>query len=81
MNWCPKCGNTRMWGVEYRNGSPQYYDGISEWRCEPAVGGCGYRQGRWTGLELHDGEIESIYGAAGVIKLPTPQTSEDESEQ
>jgi len=79
MNQCPKCGNTQIWGREYSYDSPQYYDGISEWWCNPAVGGCGYRQGRWTGQELHDGEIESIYGAAGVIKLPASRASEDET--
>jgi hypothetical protein len=44
----------RVIGVEYQFG----YDGISEWNCP----GCGYREGRWTGRELQEGETEPRYG-------------------
>ncbi len=53
-NKCPKCGSTNIIGVEYAYDSPYYYDGVSEWQCE-----CGYREGRFSGRELKDGEYES----------------------
>jgi hypothetical protein len=45
-------------GIQYDYNSPQHYDGISEWMCPF----CGYREGRWTGRELKDGELEPRYG-------------------
>ncbi len=51
------CGHTTKCGVEYR-GTPEDWDGISEWVCET----CGRRWGRWTQRELNDGEIEKRYG-------------------
>lgn len=62
MKICPKCGNLKITGVEYGYGNPNRYDGISEWWCAPHNDGCGYRQGRWTGFELHEGEAEPRYG-------------------
>lgn len=56
---CPKCQKP-MWGVQYR-GTPEDYDGLSEWRCED---GCGYRVGRWTGRALGPDELEPRYGIA-----------------
>lgn len=66
---CPKCGHI-MVAVEYWYGSPERYDGISEYMCpkEPDGKGCGYRVGRWTGKELPDGYIESRYGERGIVK-------------
>ena len=78
MDKCPKCDNDEVWQVEYSWDSPQHYDGISEWWCNPEVGGCGYRQGRWTGEELHEGEIESVFGQHGVVKLAIQKTIEAE---
>ena len=70
MENCPRCGNMEIISIEYAYGSQERYDGISEYLCpKPPHGqGCGYRQGRWTGKELHDGEIESRYGERGVVK-------------
>jgi hypothetical protein len=48
----------RVIGVEYAYGSPERYDGVSEWRCPD----CGYREGRWTGKPLADGETEPRFG-------------------
>lgn len=69
---CPKCGNTYIVGVEYAYGSPERYDGISEYYCPLPEGaaalggdeykGCGYREGRWSGKELKPGEVEKRYG-------------------
>ena len=42
----------------------EHYDGISEYNCKK----CGYRQGRWTGNELKDGELELVFG---YIKKPS----------
>jgi hypothetical protein len=60
MKTCPKCGDARITSVSYGHGEPCRYDGVSEHRCE----GCGYRQGRWTGQELKDGEHEPRHGGA-----------------
>ena len=54
---CPDCGKP-MWGVEYR-GTPDDYDGVSEWACED---GCRLRVGRWTGKRLAEDEREPRYG-------------------
>lgn len=50
----------RTIGVEYGYDHPARYDGVSEWRCPD----CGYREGRWTGRTLGDGEYEPRYGGA-----------------
>lgn len=55
---CPKCNSLNVIGVEYSYDYPEYYDGISEWRCED----CGYREGRWSFKELKDGEYEKAFG-------------------
>ena len=58
---CPKCESTNITGIQYGfvadRDNPCHYDGISEWKCE-----CGYREGRWSGKELKDGEHEPPYG-------------------
>lgn len=51
---------SRLIGVEYAYGSPNRYDGVSEWLCPD----CGYREGRWTGRELAEGESEPRFGGA-----------------
>lgn len=56
MNTSCPCGGEYI-GVEYR-GTPEDYDGISEWRCEQ----CGKRVGRWTGKELKEDELEPRFG-------------------
>jgi hypothetical protein len=45
-------------GVEYSHGSPQRYDGVSEYMCPS----CGRREGRWTGKVLAEGEEELRFG-------------------
>lgn len=45
-------------GVEYEYGEPEHYDGVSEWRCPH----CGYREGRWSGRELAEGDVERRFG-------------------
>jgi hypothetical protein len=47
-----------MIGVEYAYGSPNRYDGVSEWLCPK----CHYREGRWSGKELKGDEEEPRYG-------------------
>jgi hypothetical protein len=49
---------SRVIGVEYAYGSPHRYDGVSEWRCPD----CGYREGRWSGKALAEGESEPRFG-------------------
>lgn len=48
----------KLIGVEYAYGHPQRYDGISEWLCPD----CGYREGRWSGKALAEGESELRFG-------------------
>lgn len=52
-NKCPKCKSKNIVGVEYMMTSEDY-DGVSEWQCLK----CKYRQGRWSGQELKEGELE-----------------------
>lgn len=54
------CTYTRRIGVEYVYGSPNRYDGVSEWLCPE----CEVRVGRWTGKVLAEGEQEPRFGAA-----------------
>lgn len=63
MERCVKCGNSEIIGVEYPHGTPERYDGISEYLCPS----CGYRQGRWTGEQLKKGQVESRHGERGVV--------------
>lgn len=49
---------SRLIGVEYAYGHPQRYDGISEHMCPD----CGYREGRWSGKALAEGESELGFG-------------------
>ena len=55
---CPKCGSHNVIGLEYSYDMKEHYDGISEWTC----GDCKYREGRWTGKELKDNEVEKRFG-------------------
>lgn len=69
-NTCPSCNAdlrgpevegkryTQVIGVEYLMTHPNHYDGVSEWQCPF----CGYREGRWTGRALQEGESEPRYG-------------------
>lgn len=45
-------------GMEYPYGSPERYDGVSEWFCPS----CETRWGRWTGKVLTDGQVEPRFG-------------------
>lgn len=49
---------SRVIGVEYAYDNPNHYDGVSEWVCPD----CKYREGRWTGRELAEGELEPRFG-------------------
>lgn len=49
---------SRIIGVEYEHGSPERYDGVSEWRCPF----CGTRWGRWSGKILQPNELEKRFG-------------------
>lgn len=64
------CGLS-MTAVQYVLTS-QDYDGVSEYHCA----GCGRRVGRWSGLELHEGQIEGRYGLGSPVSvapsLPRP---------
>lgn len=60
MNTCPKCQSTNLIYVEYTYNVPEYYDGASEINCLD----CNYREGRWSGKELAEGELEPKYGIA-----------------
>lgn len=62
---CPVChanlkdgSGSRLIGVEYAYGSPERYDGVSEWRCPD----CRSRFGRWTGDILEDFIAEPRFG-------------------
>ncbi len=59
MSKCPKCGG-EMGGVQYEPGSQCAWDGVSEWQCLKME--CGARFGRWSGLELLQGQHEGAYG-------------------
>ena len=55
---CIDCGGHKCIGVEYAYGSPEHYDGISEWECLA----CGTRVGRWSGKKLEEGVLEKRFG-------------------
>lgn len=55
----------RVIGVEYWYGSPERYDGISEYRCPD----CKTRWGRWTGQVIPPGYCESRWGERGVVEI------------
>ncbi len=57
---CPDCGADDWTGCEYQGGTPESYDGVSEWHCNR----CGARFGRWSGRTLIAGDIEKRYGRA-----------------
>lgn len=65
---CPNCGKP-MGGVEYPYGSPERYDGVSEWVC--LFTGCSTRIGRWSGKPIPDGAIESRYDNVGFVSRDT----------
>ncbi len=46
---------SRVIGVEYSYDHPEHRDGVSEWCCPE----CGYREGRFSGQPLAEGEFES----------------------
>lgn len=57
--YCQTCKNeVTVICVEYPYGSPERYDGTSEYQC----GDCGRREGRWTGKQLAKGEEEPRFG-------------------
>jgi transposase-like protein len=64
MKKCPKCGSTNIIMMEY--GLPYNqdtaYDGVSEFRCQD----CKRREGRWSGKELEDDEMERRWGGEPV---------------
>lgn len=62
MKKCLKCQSENVIGIEYDYLSKNHYDGISEWRCQD----CGYRENRFTGQELKDGE-EATWNNRGII--------------
>lgn len=63
---CPKCGTdltdkdgySRVIYRQYPAGHPECATGTSEYQCPD----CYYREGRWSGRELKDGEFEPRYG-------------------
>jgi hypothetical protein len=57
---CPECGGPQF-TVEYAYGSPQRYDGVSEYRRQDDDA-CGVRVGRWSGKRLAEGEEERRFG-------------------
>ena len=65
MDKCPKCKSKNITAIEYGYPSPERYDGISEYNCQD----CGYRQGRWSELELKEGYIESKFNERGQVKI------------
>ncbi len=68
MEKCKKCKSKNIVSIEYgfiwlKKEHPKLldkvlYDGISEYNCQD----CGYRQGRWSGKQLKDNELENRYG-------------------
>lgn len=52
------CGLKHLIGIEYPWTHPEYYDGVSEWKCRS----CNRRWGKWSGRELKEGEVEKRYG-------------------
>ena len=65
MNKCKKCNSDNVLSVQYGyGGNQEHYDGISEYQCED----CKYREGRWTGTELANDELESVHGSRGHVK-------------
>jgi len=68
---CRKCGSENIVLVEYEWRNPEFYDGISEVECID----CKARFGRWSGLEIPDGFVESRYGERGIVKV----TKKDEN--
>jgi len=55
---CRKCESENFIMIEYSYNHPEYYDGISELRCQK----CETRYGRWSGKILKDGECEKRFG-------------------
>jgi ribosomal protein S27AE len=79
---CPKCGaewhdkkgaGVNIIGIQYGYPSKECYDGVSEWNCQK----CGYREGRWSGKEIHEGELESRLGERGVVKIENAKEFND----
>lgn len=57
-DFCPECGPQNMGGLEYAYGSPERYDGVSEWVCPK----CRLRIGRWSGRVLTGDMVEPRWG-------------------
>ena len=49
---------SRVIGIEYSYDHPEHWDGVSEWMCPD----CGYREGRFTGNALAEGDFEPRLG-------------------
>jgi len=62
---CKKCGSENIHLVEYAWNMEEHYDGISEIVCND----CKTRIGRWSGLEIPDGFVESRWGNKGIVKV------------
>jgi transposase-like protein len=59
-------------GVQYQ-GTPEDWDGVSEWRCME----CGRRWGRWTGRELTSrSDIEPRYGIRRGVAPRAPESQD-----
>lgn len=58
MNKCRNCASANVVGVEYYWDHPDYYDGVSEWRCMD----CEHRVGRWTNNTLKGDATEPKHG-------------------
>ena len=58
MNTCRECGSEEVVSIQYDHNNPNYYDGISEYKCF----NCSVRIGRWSGKILGDDEQEKPYG-------------------
>lgn len=61
MKRCENGEDHKIVGVEYDEGWPYYYDGVSEVLCLT----CGRRVGRWCGRKLEDGEVEPPFCEGG----------------
>ena len=61
---CKVCGSTNIALFKYDARNPEHYDGWSEIYCLD----CGKRFGRWSGLELKDGELEKLTARYAPVK-------------
>lgn len=61
----------RVIGVEYWHGSPEHYDGVSEYQCPD----CKARFGAWTGTQIEPGYAESRWGKKGHVPISHKEKS------